>query len=349
MKQELTVSETTAEIHGVKKGRMIPMRSDRLQNKRRYHPTEIGWTGQYWEHRLSLNWLDQLITSVPYHGSALALKRNVLARSCILKNPQVLSRQTLMRLIDDYLAFGNTYLEPEANGRGKLIGLHHHLAMWTRRGETESDFWWIDHLTHEAAQPFGVEIFQISNYDRRQEVYGIPDYISALHSALLNQAATVFRVEFSENKGLVRFILHITADLEEDVMDSIEQKFKSTRGFSIEDMLIHDPEGKPDGVKLIPIMGDISKDDFLNVNKISREAVFTAHRVPPQLMGVIPENTGGFGGADVAAEIFVQNEIVPLYSALIEPIIENFGGVVEFNPYTIVTPRIAHNPTPPEK
>ena len=331
------------------KGRMFSIDRAGLQNKRRYHPTQIGWNGQYWEHRLSLNWLDQLITSVPYHGSALALKRNVLARACILKKPSVMNRNTLMRVIDDYLAFGNAYLEPQTDARGKLLKLHHHLAMWTRRGETDSDFWWIDNLHSQAAQQFDVELFQISNYDRRQEIYGIPDYVSALHSALLNQAATVFRVEFSENKGLVRFILHITSDLEEEVMDSIEQKFKSTRGFSIEDMLIHDPEGKPDGVKLIPIMGDISKDDYLNVNKISREAVLTVHRVPPQLMGVIPENTGGFGGADVAAEIFMQNEIMPLYSTLIEPIIETFGDVVEFSPYSIVTPKIAHNPTPAVK
>jgi PBSX family phage portal protein len=331
-----------------KKGRMFSMNSSGLQNKRRYHPTTVNFNGQYWEHRLSLNWLDQLITSVPYHGSALTLKRNVLSRTCRLKNPAVFSRQTLLRVIDDYLAFGNCFLEPEYDRRGKVIGLHHQMAMWTRRGN-EGEFWALDPHQQSLAQQFNADLFHVSNYDRRQEIYGLPDYVSALHSALLNQAATVFRVEFSESKGLVRFILHVTADLEEDVMNSIEQKFKSTRGFSIEDMLIHDPEGKPDGVKLIPIMGDISKDDFLNVNKISREAVLTAHRVPPQLMGMIPENTGGFGNAAPAASIFFENEIVPLQNMLIDPINERFGDMVEFQPYPILNSQIAHNTTPAGK
>ena len=332
-----------------KKGRMFSVDRPGMSNRRRYHPTTIGWNGQYWEPRFSLSWLDQLITSVPYLGSALAVKRNFLVRSCKIKDTKILSRQTLYRYIEDVLSFGYGYLEPERNQRGKLLGLHHQMSMWTRRGDNEGEYWWVDNLYNEPPQRFDGELWQYNNYDRRQEIYGIPDYVSALHSALLNQAATVFRVEYSESKGLVRFILHITADLEEDVMDSIEQKFKSTRGFSIEDMLIHDPEGKPDGVKLIPIMGDISKDDFLNVNKVSKGAICVATRVPQQLLAEMPETAGGFGSAVQAAQVFVEAEIAPLYTLAIEPIIEAFGDLIEFDPITFPTSTIAHNTTPAGK
>lgn len=37
-----------------------------------------------------------------------------------------------------------------------------------------------------------------------------------------------------------------------------------------------------------------------------------AHRVPPQLMGVVPNNTGGFGDVEKAALVFARNEIEPL-------------------------------------
>jgi PBSX family phage portal protein len=332
-----------------KKGRMFSVDRPGMSNRRRYHPTTIGWNGQYWEPRFSLSWLDQLITSVPYLGSALSVKRNFLVSSCKLKNPKILNRQTLYRYIEDVLSFGHGFLEPETNRRGELMGLHHQMSMWTRRGEKENDYWWVDNLFNQPAQPFGVDLWQCNNYDRRQEIYGIPDYVSALHSALLNQAATVFRVEFSENKGLVRFILHVTADLEEEVMDSIEQKFKSTRGFSIEDMLIHDPDGKPDGVKLIPIMGDISKDDFLNVNKISKDAICIATRVPQQLLAAMPENANGFGNALQAAQVFIASEISPLYTLVIDPIVEEFGDLVEFEPSPILMAQIAHNTTPAVK
>lgn len=331
-----------------KKGRAFSVTPSRINNKRRYHPTELGWNGQYFEPRISLHWLDQLITSVPYLGSALQVKRNYLLRCCKLKNTKILNRTTLRKYIEDVLSFGHGYLEPEYIRGGKVLSLNHQMSMWTRNGES-GEHWWIDNLYNQTPQKFTTELWQYADYDRRQDIYGLPSYVSALHSALLNQAATVFRVEFSENKGLVRFILHVTADLDEAVMDSIEEKFKSTRGFSIEDMLIHDPEGKPDGIKLIPIMGDIAKDDFLNVSKVSKQSICVATRVPLQLLAETPENAGGFGNVMQAAQAFVEGEIAPLYQLIIEPITEEFGNLVEYDPIQFSNTAVAHNPTPAVK
>lgn len=332
-----------------KKGRMFSIERPGLNNnRRRYHPTEIHWNGQYWEHRFSLHWIDQLITSVPFLGSGLQVKRNYLLRSCKITRPDLLSLSTLERYIEDRLSFGIAYLEPETNRRGKLMKLHHHMTMWTREDD-DGEFWWLDNRNQQPAKRMDVDMFKSFDYDRRQEIYGIPEYVAGIHAALLNQAATVFRVEFSENKGLVRFILHITADLEDDVMDEIERKFKSTRGFSIEDMLIHDPEGKPDGVKLIPILGDISKDDFLNVNKISGDSVGAALRVPHQLLARSPDVNGGFGNVLQAAQAFVESEIIPLHARVITPLNAEFGDLIEFEPISFAMPTIAHNATPTEK
>lgn len=339
------MSTPTDLVAAPKKGRAFSVTPNRLNNKRRYHPTDLGWNGQYWEPRISLNWIDQLITSVPYLGSALQVKRNYLLRCCKLKKPKTLNRITLRKYIEDVLSFGNGYLEPEYMPGGKLLNLNHQMSMWTRNGD-DGEHWWTDNLYNQPPQKFDTQLWQYADYDRRQEIYGLPSYVSALHSALLNQAATIFRVEFSENKGLVRFILHITADLEESVMDSIEEKFKSTRGFSIEDMLIHDPEGKADGVKLIPIMGDISKDDFLNVSKVSKQSICVATRVPLQLLAEAPENAAGFGNVMQAAQAFVEGEIAPLHQLIIEPINDEFGDLIEYEPISFTTSPIAHNPTP---
>ena len=345
-------NKTTTPTTAKKQGRAFSAMPNTLNTKRRYHPTELEWNGQYWEPRLSLSWLDQLITSVPYLGSALQVKRNYLLRCCKLKNPSVLNRQTLRKYIEDVLSFGNGYLEPEYNPRGKIVHLNHRISMWIRKG-VGNEYWLTDTQYQQPAQKFNTELWMYADYDRRHEIYGLPSYVSALHSALLNQAATVFRVEFSENKGLVRFILHVTADLDEAVMDSIEEKFKSTRGFSIEDMLIHDPEGKPDGIKLIPIMGDIAKDDFLNVSKVSKQSICVATRVPLQLLAETPENAGGFGNVMQAAQAFVEGEIAPLYQLIIEPITDAFGDVVEYEPIqygnTSQWSDRAHNPTPDAK
>lgn len=42
--------------------------------------------------------------------------------------------------------------------------------------------------------------------------------------------------------------------------------------------------------------------------------MLAAHRVPPQLMGIMPNNTGGFGAIEPAARVFARNELEPLQS-----------------------------------
>jgi capsid portal protein len=58
-----------------------------------------------------------------------------------------------------------------------------------------------------------------------------------------------------------------------------------------------------------------------------------APSIPPQLMEIVPSNTGGFGAADKAAEVFGVNEITPLQRRF-EQINEWVGEqVVRFGPY----------------
>ena len=66
------------------------------------------------------------------------------------------------------------------------------------------------------------------------------------------------------------------------------------------------------GVQVIPVSEVAAKDDFLSIKNVSRDDLLAAHRVPPQLMGIIPNNTGGFGDVEKAAKVFTRNELEPL-------------------------------------
>ncbi|HVK95330.1 MAG TPA: capsid portal protein, partial [Noviherbaspirillum sp.] len=44
----------------------------------------------------------------------------------------------------------------------------------------------------------------------------------------------------------------------------------------------------------------------------TRDDVLAAHRVPPQLLGLLPNNNGGFGAVEPAARVFARNELEPL-------------------------------------
>ncbi len=57
--------------------------------------------------------------------------------------------------------------------------------------------------------------------------------------------------------------------------------------------------------------------------------------LPPQMMGIIPNNTGGFGDVEKSSLVFVRNELIPLQKRMQE--LNNWLNeeVIRFEPYTL--------------
>ena len=83
-------------------------------------------------------------------------------------------------------------------------------------------------------------------------------------------------------------------------------------------MFVHAPQGKEHGIKLLPIAEVGAKDEFLGIKNTMRDDVLAAHRVPPQLLGIIPANAGGFGDPAKATDMFFELEIEPVQSVFLE-------------------------------
>ena len=49
--------------------------------------------------------------------------------------------------------------------------------------------------------------------DLNQEIYGLPEYLSAMPSALLNDSATLFRRKYYINGSHAAFIMYMTEDV----------------------------------------------------------------------------------------------------------------------------------------
>ena len=83
----------------------------------------------------------------------------------------------------------------------------------------------------------------------------------------------------------------------------------------------------------VPISEVAAKDEFLNIKDVTRDDVLAAHRVPPQLLGVIPKNNGGFGDVRTANDVFFVNEIEPLMTRTRE--VNEWAGqeVIRFEDY----------------
>lgn len=93
----------------------------------------------------------------------------------------------------------------------------------------------------------------------------------------------------------------------------IREALRQSKGpGNFRNLFLYSPNGKADGVKVIPVSEVAAKDEFFNIKNVSRDDVLAAHRVPPQLLGIVPTNNGGFGDMTKAAQVFGRNEIKPL-------------------------------------
>lgn len=292
-------------------------------------------SGDWYEPPVSLAALARLLRVGAHHESALRFKVNVLASTFIPS--QWLSAETFRALALDFAVLGNGYLERRRNMFGDLLELRHALGKYMRRGVEPGRFFFISDLQRPHEFPRH-DVFQLREPDIHQEIYGLPPYLGALQSAMLNESATLFRRRYYNNGSHAGFILYVTdAAQKQDDIDKMREQLTKSKGMgNFRNLFYYAPNGKKEGIQLIPISEVAAKDDFLNIKNASRDDVLAAHRVPPQLMGMLPNNVGGFGDVEKAAMVFARNEIAPLQASMAAAI-NTWAGltVCTFKPYLL--------------
>jgi PBSX family phage portal protein len=296
---------------------------------------ECWMNGRWYEPPVSVDGLAKAFRSSTHHSSSLFFKRNVLASTFVPH--RLLDRLTFSAWALDFMVFGNAYLERPQSMLGSSMKLRHALAKYTRRGGDNLDrYFFVRGWREEHAFAPG-SIHHLLESDINQEVYGLPEYLSALQSAWLNESATLFRRRYYNNGSHAGFILYINdAQQEQADVDNIRTALKEAKGpGNFRNLFLYSPNGKKDGVQVIPVSEVAARDDFFNIKNVSRDDVLAAHRIPPQLMGIVPSNTGGFGAVLPAARVFARNELQPLQQRLAT--LNDWLGeeVVRFEPYVI--------------
>lgn len=276
---------------------------------------QVWHNSRWYEPPVSLTGLANMLQIAPHHSSAIYIKRNLLVAS--FEPSRFLSVAEFEAFAMDYLTFGQAYFECDVALSGRLLTAKHTPALFTRRGVVDGKFWFVP-LNGQAFE-FDRAVVQMKAPDVRQEVYGIPEYLSALHAAQLNRSATLFRRKYYDNGSHAGFILYMTdpAQNPEDV-DNLRKALKGAKGpGNFRNLFMYAPSGKKDGLQLIPISEVAARDDFGSIKNTSRDDILAAHRVPPQLLGMIPTNAGGFGDVGKARDIFVANEVDPIKARML--------------------------------
>lgn len=291
---------------------------------------------KWYEPPVSFDGLARTFRAAVHHSSPIAVKRNILT-STFIPHP-LLSQQAFSRFVQDYLVFGNAYLEKRTNRLGGVLSLEPALAKFTRRGTDLDTYWFVQYgLTSQPYEFTRGSIFHLMEPDLNQEIYGLPEYLSAIPSTLLNESATLFRRKYYMNGSHAGFIMYMTdpAQSQEDV-NNIRTAMKGAKGpGNFRNLFMYSPNGKKDGIQIIPLSEVAAKDEFLSIKNVSRDDMMAAHRVPPQMMGIMPSNVGGFGDVEKASRVFVRNELIPLQKRF-EELNEWVGEkVISFDEYIL--------------
>ncbi|WP_168400630.1 phage portal protein [Erwinia amylovora] len=292
----------------------------------RYFETPIDWYG-----------LARSFGQASWHQSAIYFKRNALT-GCFIPHP-LLSRQTFSAFVLDWFVFGNCYLECRRNRLGHPLDLRHVPAKYTRRGSDLDTYWFVRQWRDEYQFKTG-EVCHVINPDIHQEIYGMPEYMGAMLSANLSHSADKFRKLYYDNGSHAGCILYVgAAQVDPESIKVVQKTLSEARGKgAFKNVLIHAPGGGKDGVQLLPFSQISAKDEFLNIKSVTRDDILAAHRVPPQLMGAMPEGNGSFGDVEKAARVFAINELMPVMEALKH--VNDWLGlgqeVIRFNPYALL-------------
>lgn len=146
-----------------------------------------------------------------------------------------------------------TPTEKRTNRFGEVIALEPALAKYTRRGLDLNTYWFVQYgMTTQPYQFTKGSIFHLMEPDINQEIYGLPGYLSAIPSALLNESATLFRRKYYINGSHAGFIMYMTdaAQNQEDV-NNLRNAMKSAKGpGNFRNLFMYSPNGKKTGFRL---------------------------------------------------------------------------------------------------
>lgn len=272
---------------------------------------ECWMNGRWYEPPVSWDGLAKSFRSSVHHSTAIYVKRNILTSTFVPHKK--LSRDVFSRFALDFLTFGNAYLEKRSSRTGLALQLAPALAKYMRRGADLDTYFFVRGWREEHEFVKG-SVFHLMEPDINQEVYGLPEYLSALQSAWLNESATLFRRKYYKNGSHAGFILYMTDAAQNTAdVDALRTALRDSKGpGNFRNVFMYAPNGKKDGIQILPVSEVAAKDEFFNIKGVTRDDVLAAHRVPPQLLGLLPNNTGGFGAVEPAARVFARNELEPL-------------------------------------
>lgn len=242
--------------------------------------------GSYYSPPVSLAGLARLRGANAYHGPLLEFKANMIMRA-FQPSPAVPFSQ-MLPFVTDYVIFMNAYFQRITNFLGETIGVTHLPAINMRRMKDPGRYCMLN-VDGSRTEFMPGEVIHVKNYDVAQTIYGLPSYLGAIQSMLLNEDATLFRRRYYLNGAHLGYIFYTSAaNLADAEKTAIRDAVKSSKKIgNFRNLFLHLPNGREKDVQIIPV-GDFStKDELEKIKNISRDDIIAAHRIPPALASIV--------------------------------------------------------------
>lgn len=280
-----------------------------ILNPLEYEPVYFDSSSQYYTLPVNRLALAELPDINGQHGGILRARTNMITAD--FSRGGGMNQESIQAAVLNLLTFGDVALLKLRNAFDKVIGLHPLPSLYLRRGK-DGKFYI---LQKSGALKYDEnDIVFIKLYDTRQQVYGKPDYLGGIHSAMLNNDATIFRRRYYKNGAHLGYILYTTdPNMTDEMEDEMRQQIAAGKGVgNFKSMMINIPGGKEKGVQLLPV-GDMgAKDEFVNIKNISMQDILNAHRFPPGLAGMMPNNNSSFPDITKTRDAYQRDEVTPI-------------------------------------
>lgn len=191
--------------------------------------------GDWYEPPVPMRGLAKAYRMSPHHQSAIVFKINQLRRHFIPS--RWLDAETHAALLLDLLQMGNCYAEELPNLAGRIFALKRSPALHTRVGVKLGKYFfvkpgvWGVGSNLGGAFEFQTKVHHLFEADVEQEIYGLPQWLSALQSGLLNENATLFRRRYYLNGAHAGFVFYLSEPtIGDEAAGAIRDKLIKAKG-----------------------------------------------------------------------------------------------------------------------
>ncbi|POZ49889.1 phage portal protein [Methylovulum psychrotolerans] len=298
--------------------------------------------GEYWLPPVDLIGIADLINVNAYHGPILHFKKNMLLK--YFKANSMLSYKDLEAAAFDYHVFGNCYFQRHYNGFGKVVRLSRLPAIRMRPHKDPDVFVQLLNAissTNDLAttnywgfikyQPG--EVLHLKTVDAKQTIYGTPEYLGGMQTAMLGENSTLFKRRYFIN-GAHTGNIFVTNDagLSNEMYKTLSDSIQSNKGVgNFRSIYIDVPKSSSrEPVKVIPVGQAATGDEFKAIQELTLQAMLGVHRVAGEFLGVLPPQSGSLGDRIKVMMYYHEFEIEPMQNKFLSINEEVSGNPIQF-------------------